>query len=346
MRLYLWDYRNPAASDYLLHTRLLGELGLASKFVDGFFTDDPTGLGQEHPQVVARIGYGIEEATECRAAQVKALRRAQEALVARGAFDWQLFTQVDAVTNKTCLARMREWCSPPRYQMRVAWQMNVYSDWQKEIHQWPTLPDLAQRLAAFLLARGPFAWFGYGFAGCDFPVAPEFLHATKGVGPLSLELGEPSEDCHEEAESSGVFVRRWSSGKSTRLDCNSWTATTLTHPPLKTTDNNTPLRNVLNGSYFVAAQLAAAAGSSPTLRKAITAINGSAWLHTEARGCTRKKPTPTTASARRTKPFRPLAPVVYAAEWRWPHARRTRTTRCSSLQARAESCRLYMPSSF
>ena len=45
MRLWLWDYRNQAASDYFLSTRILGELGLGSAHVDGFFTDDPAGLG-------------------------------------------------------------------------------------------------------------------------------------------------------------------------------------------------------------------------------------------------------------------------------------------------------------
>jgi hypothetical protein len=68
------------------------------------------------------------------------------------------------------------------------------------------------------------AWFGYGFAGCDFPVAPEFLTATNGLGPLGLKLGEPAEDCREEVGTEGVFVRKWGSGKTTRLDCNSWTA--------------------------------------------------------------------------------------------------------------------------
>ena len=50
MKLYLWDYRVPAVSDYLVQERILGAAGLASPFVDGFFTDDPAGLGQEHPR--------------------------------------------------------------------------------------------------------------------------------------------------------------------------------------------------------------------------------------------------------------------------------------------------------
>ena len=101
MRLFLWDYRNPAVSDYLVQTRILGKLGLGSPWVDGFFTDDPDGLGEEHPLVLTRIGYGAGEVTECRTAQTKALRRSQEAVVAHGGFTWQLFTQENAVTNET-----------------------------------------------------------------------------------------------------------------------------------------------------------------------------------------------------------------------------------------------------
>ena len=40
-----------------------------------------------------------------------------------------------------------------------------------------------------------------------------------------------------------------------------------------------PVLNVLNGSYFVAARKAAAAQPSAELRQAISAINGSAWIH-------------------------------------------------------------------
>ena len=128
--------------------------------------------------------------------------------------------------------------------------MNVYEDWQSEIKLWPHIPDFTQRLAAFLLARGEYAWFGCedctpfaravavsltlvyatkrfvdGFAGCDFPIAPQFLQAAEGKGPLAVQLGEPLEDCREVNGSSGVFARRWSAGKTTTLDCNAWVAT-------------------------------------------------------------------------------------------------------------------------
>ena len=95
--------------------------------------------------VLDRIGYSGEEVTECRTAQTKALRRAQEAMVAKGGFNWQLLTQVsllvhlakraavalvlavtvlltqvNAVSKSQCVDRMRSMCSEPRYQQRVA----------------------------------------------------------------------------------------------------------------------------------------------------------------------------------------------------------------------------------
>ena len=70
--------------------------------------------------VLDRIGYSGEEVTECRTAQTKALRRAQEAMVDQGGFNWQLLTQVNAVSKSQCVDRMRSMCSEPRYQQRVA----------------------------------------------------------------------------------------------------------------------------------------------------------------------------------------------------------------------------------
>ena len=81
-------------------------------------------LTQKHHITIAvvldRIGYSGEEVTECRTAQTKALRRAQEAIVARGGFNWQLLTQVNAISKSQCVDRMRSMCSEPRYQQRVA----------------------------------------------------------------------------------------------------------------------------------------------------------------------------------------------------------------------------------
>ena len=84
---------------------------------------------------------------------------------------------------------------------------------------------LALRIAVPLTLFYATKRFVDGFAGCDFPIAPQFLQAAEGKGPLAVQLGEPLEDCREVNGSSGVFTRRWSAGKTTTLDCNAWVAT-------------------------------------------------------------------------------------------------------------------------
>ena len=57
------------------------------------------------------------------------------------------------------------------------------------------LPDLAQDLASFLLVRGPYAWLGHGWVGCDreYHFPPEFtVRAPGGRGAVDfLEWKHP-----------------------------------------------------------------------------------------------------------------------------------------------------------
>ena len=78
----------------------------------------------------------------------------------------------------------------------------------------PLSPPL-QDLATFLLVRGPFAWLGYGWIGCNQPweFRPE----------MSADYGEPLGACYETAAGSGVFQRKWSKA-DVQMDCNAWAA--------------------------------------------------------------------------------------------------------------------------
>lgn len=76
------------------------------------------------------------------------------------------------------------------------------------------LPDLAQQLAAFLLGRGDYAWFGYSWVGCDWTPATPAL--------LDTDIGEPISRCAEVRP--GVFQRQYSQGL-VELDCSSFAAT-------------------------------------------------------------------------------------------------------------------------
>lgn len=87
----------------------------------------------------------------------------------------------------------------------------------KHSQPWP-LPSPDQDLAAFLLTRGPYAYFGYGWSGCASSSAPFTRPAN-----LDADYGEPVGYCEETAPGSGVFTRQWTKADIT-LDCNTFTA--------------------------------------------------------------------------------------------------------------------------
>merc|ERR1712190_88605 len=77
------------------------------------------------------------------------------------------------------------------------------------------LPQMMENLASFLLVRGPYAWLGYGFLGCDeglnYTLPPEFRQ----------DYGSPSGTCSEIKP--GVFARNYTKSH-VQVDCNAWSA--------------------------------------------------------------------------------------------------------------------------
>ena len=83
------------------------------------------------------------------------------------------------------------------------------------------LPFVAQDVAMFLLVRGPYAWIGHNWMGCNTGDITEH-----DIRPPEVEAdyGSPVDaHCTETAKGSGVFRRRWS-GAEVQMDCNTWTA--------------------------------------------------------------------------------------------------------------------------
>ena len=94
-----------------------------------------------------------------------------------------------------------------------------------------TLAQAEQDVAYFLLARGSYAWLGWGTWGMTWPFNPEPAHGELPPQPhgvprpalLDRDFGAPQEaGCR--ATGGGVFERRFSKA-SVRLDCNSFVAT-------------------------------------------------------------------------------------------------------------------------
>ncbi len=82
-----------------------------------------------------------------------------------------------------------------------------------------TLHVCPQDLAAFLLVRGPYAAFGYGWTGCA-----DATHPFTRPPALEADYGVPNGFCEETSPGSGVFARDWSLATVT-LDCNGFNAT-------------------------------------------------------------------------------------------------------------------------
>ena len=131
-------------------------------------------------------------------------------LVKAGKYNWQAFGGGDGtgpgVTKHGCVDFMHRWCSP---EMQKAPMMMAAGEGD----------HMNQTVAAFLIARPPIGFLGYGWESDDKNWNDIFL----------LQAGTPKELCKE--ESPGVFSREWSNGKA-ELDCNQWTAA-LPFPSLR-----------------------------------------------------------------------------------------------------------------
>ena len=75
--------------------------------------------------------------------------------------------------------------------------------------------DFMPNLASFLLVRGPYAWFGNAWQGCN--------KVPERRAELDADYGAPLGPC-EAAQEPGVFTREWSKATIT-MDCNTWTPT-------------------------------------------------------------------------------------------------------------------------
>ena len=103
---------------------------------------------------------------------------------------------------------------------------------------WLGTARLAENLAAFLLVRGPHAWFGWSWCGCVCQARGQKGDDCDGPpgGPgdgwprvfppaFEVDYGAPMEVCRETA--AGVFERDWTKAH-VRVDCTDWTSSAVT----------------------------------------------------------------------------------------------------------------------
>lgn len=233
---YLWDHRNGTMLlDFLLNVHIAGPDGLGNPNIDGFFIDDfwcsnllnkERGLGPcndpvQGPTEVdannqADMALSDEDIKELTLAWEDNMGAAQKKILELGGYTWSLIPG-QSNANASPLLLNKENC-----------ETLLKQACQKE-SQWQKLPllfgltvngtnilQLKEDMAFFLLARGPYAWLGWGVWGMTWPFNPEPAHGGLPPSPhgvprpdiIDQDYGEPLGICVE--EETGVFRRKWS----------------------------------------------------------------------------------------------------------------------------------------
>ena len=256
---YLFDHRNGSMlREWIVNELILGPTGVGDAAIDGLFIDDfwcsdlickddPSVAGcpcgdpvqgptEEDRHSQADMGLSDEAVRDLTIGWNATMEAVQRGIVAAGGYTWSLMLgQENAnaaprmLKHDTCAAQLRAACV-------------AGSDWQRHsilfglTTNGSKLVQVKQDVAFFLLARGAFAWLGWGAWGMTWPFNPEPAHGESPPLPhgvprpteIDTDYGAPLEDVCRET-SSGVFERRWSRATIT-LDCNAFAAAFAASP--------------------------------------------------------------------------------------------------------------------
>ena len=221
-----------------------GRTGLGDPAISGFFIDDywcsnlltpgcndPV-QGATEIDRYQQLDMGLTDADikDLTTAWATTMGQVQAEILRKGGYTWSLmYGQSNAnaaptlISHSTCITELQAACNPGPDNL---WQstarlvgMTVNGS---------SLPQLKEDLAFFLLARGPFAWLGWGVWGMTWPFNPEPAHGELPPLPhgvprpneFDLDYGVPQGLCHRTAP--GIFERKWSKAQI-KLDCNAFT---------------------------------------------------------------------------------------------------------------------------
>lgn len=228
---YLTDFQNASAADWFVDT-VIGRV-VNSSSADGVWFDDVGGAKVDDARAAIARGFPPARLAALGAAANATVLRAEQLLKAHGKWSFNTpggFVTLPSVTNVTsqCVSALLQGAA-----LAAKWPSVMYVDYFEPPTAPPGLPppattahDFQQRLAAFLLVRGNFSYFGHGWITTKPPVwYPEWdLDVGTPLGPMQ--------------QNGSTFVRRWTMG-TVSLDCNSFTAELAFRPaaaPLKTDD--------------------------------------------------------------------------------------------------------------
>lgn len=254
---YLFDHRNGSMlRDWLVNEHIMGQTGVGNPSIDGLFIDDfwcSDLICKENPGVAAcpcndpvqgpteidkynqlDMGLSDEDIRDLTLAWNETMGAVQQAILDAGAYTWSLINGQDnadasptLLKSNSCATQLRAACKKDS-----VWQTraNLFGLTINGTHQ---PQQLEQDVAFFLLARGDYAWLGWGVWGMTWPFQPEPAHGTVPPQPdgvprpelIDRDFGTPHGLCQETAEGSAVFVREFSRAGIIQLDCNDFVAT-------------------------------------------------------------------------------------------------------------------------
>eukprot|EP01048_Picozoa_sp_COSAG05_P008710 COSAG05_NODE_678_length_7984_cov_3.957134_3_plen_811_part_00 len=266
---YLFDHRNESLRRWLVDNFVLGPLGIGSDLVSGMYLDDgwtngthssssaapghnnnnnpfnrkserawnasdfcshsPIG-GAEEMNYNCSVDMGLTQAdtTAIKLGWMQTNQAAMDAMHDAGGWDWHAFAQFTKGAppqGEACIKFFHRECASNSKFQRAAVMME-FTDAKTA----PPLKAPRVDIATFLLARGDYAWLGYGWQGCVGGNAS--VGGTDGKWPrpalLEKDYGQPIGLCKEVTNGSGVFERTWTRSHI-QLDCNSYEATFKFH---------------------------------------------------------------------------------------------------------------------
>ena len=208
---FFWDFRNTDAQDYFAETVVLA--GVSHDAVDGTFTDDPGGYGQEHPAVQAMVQLTQGEIADLQRGTQRAWTKALALATKAGRYFPQAYRLTPPFEFNTtapgiasCTSWMRRQCGTPANESTQVYPQAAGA-----------LSAARMAIGAFLVSRGPYSYLGAPYATInqgDWSDPVFQLHR--------LDTGEPKGACTEAPI--GVFSRVWSRGNAA-VDCTTATAT-------------------------------------------------------------------------------------------------------------------------
>ena len=251
---FFFNFSDVLTSRFWNDTIIFGKHGFGSPYVDGFFIDDDA-FGREHPTLQTDCGLSDAAVVDFADKQHAALVSSFESVVAGGGMVWDAMRDPDGREARAWGAAVN-----PSAANCSAWMADKcgrdYSD-----HTLLVTPHCSQTTglcdatnasaAAFMLLRGPHAFWGGGFWWGNNAVTQPSLIDNR---IHQMDPGRPLGGCVSSAD--GQSFSRAYSKVTVRLDCATFqgcfetVVETVENDSLKTDDGDLGARIQANGGVF------------------------------------------------------------------------------------------------